>query len=176
MGSHSHRQVIATLLGLALLAIAPQALAHGRNDAYIGPIEQPPLEGFPPEEKIELYVHTQYHHDGSITIKIPVVNIFNVYLNCQNGHHIGTGYNAKGDTQEFGLVGLNVKHHSFKQSGIWQEDDSFVLKGTLPNHGSASGTLSVSANVGELEGEREGEKAFYGHCESGLLHWSAQRR
>jgi hypothetical protein len=161
---------------LALLVHVAPVLAGGRNDVYIGPVEQALLSGFSAEEKIELYVHTQHHRDGSITVKIPVINIFNVYLDCQNGHHISAGYNPKGDASELSFVGLDVKRRSFKQSGIWQEVNPFVLKGTLPKHGSARGTLTVSENVGEIEGEFEGEKQFYGHCESGLLHWSAQRK
>jgi hypothetical protein len=178
MRSRPHRPIllIAALLGLALLAFAAPALAGGRNDVYIGEVEQPPVAGFPREGKIELYVHTQHHRDGSVTVKIPVINIFNVYLDCQNGHHISAGFNPRGDASGLAFAGINVKRRSFKQSGIWEETNPFTLTGTLPKHGSASGTLSVSENVGEIEGEFEGEREFFGHCESGLLHWSAQRK
>ena len=138
IGTAAACPALVAICALAVLALNVPALAGGRNDLYLGEVEQPPVKGFPQEEKIELYVHTQHHRDGSVTVKIPAVNIFNVYMDCLNGHRIAAGFNPSGNAQELPLVDIKVEHRSFKASGIWQEVNPFTFKGTLPKHGPAS--------------------------------------
>lgn len=155
--------------------VAP-ALAGGRNDVYVGAIEQSPTPGFPREETVELYVHTQYHRDGTVTVKIPVINLFDIHLDCQNGGHVSAGFNPGGVTTKLDILEVAVKRGAFKASGIWQGIDRFKLVGILPRHGSARGTVEVSADIGKVEGEFQGEQEDLGNCASGPLSWSAQRK
>jgi hypothetical protein len=165
--------VIAVTCALVALTTTVPALAGGRNDVYAGEIEQPPVAGFAHEKTIELYVHTQHHRDGRVTVKIPVVNIFDVYLRCQNGTYVGAGFNAGGVTTRIELTDIEVEHRSFDQIGGDEEGLIHVkLMGTLPKRGLAKGTIDVSGDYGEVS-DGEGDREDLGHCESGVLNWSA---
>jgi hypothetical protein len=171
-------RALTSLVAVAVVggAIAGPTLAGGRNDVYEGPIEQSPAPGFPTEETIELYVHTQHHRDGTVTVKIPVVNLFDIHLDCQNGGHVSAGFNAHGVTTKLDILEVAVNHGAFKASGLWEGIDRFKLLGALPRHGPAKGTVEVSADIGVVEGELPGEQKDFGKCASGVLRWSAQRR
>ena len=167
---------ICVLAALALLVLSVPAFAGGRNDVYVGEIEQPAAHGFNHSKTIELYVHTQHHRDGTVTINIPVVNVFDVYASCPNGTDVSVGFNAGGVTSRLDIRGTKVKRNrSFEASGIWGELDGFKLKGTLPAHGAATGTLEVTEEPTVAE-VGEGEREHFPRCESGLLDWSAPRK
>jgi hypothetical protein len=176
MKTRGRFSIIAATCALVTLAPTVPALAGGRNDVYVGEIEQAPAAGFSHEKTIELYVHTQHHRDGRVTVKIPVVNIFDVYFRCQNGANVGAGFNAGGVTTRIELTDIKIEHRSFDQIGGDEEGMIHVkLEGTLPKHGLAKGTIDVSGDLGEVS-DGEGDRENLGHCESGVLNWSAVRK
>jgi hypothetical protein len=168
--------VLSTAAVLAALALAAGASAGGRNDVYTGPIDQTQPSGFPSKTSIELYVHTQRHHDGSATVKITHINIFDVTLRCENGKYIGAG-ESRGNTDTVQAFGerypIKVKRGSFNEPHAYGATGEGVeIKGKLSKR-SASGTLVISDEVGDAEGE-EGTEHF-GTCRSGTLSWTATR-
>lgn len=73
---------------------------------------------------------------------------------------------------------VKVKGHSIDQTVGTEEGAGKVkIKGTLPKHGPAKGTIDVSQNLGTLPGEPEGGgPEYFGDCESGVLPRSAARK
>lgn len=169
---------LALIVPVALLALAATASAGGRNDLYIGPINQAQPPGFPSKTSIELYVHTQQHHDGSSTVKITHINIFDVTLQCENGQDIGTG-ESRGNTDTVQAFGerypIKVKGGSFNEPHAYGATGEGVeIKGKLSKR-SASGTLVISDDVGDVQGEEGAPNEHFGTCRSGTLSWSATR-
>jgi hypothetical protein len=165
---------------LAALSLAAPAGAGGRNDLYIGPIEQAPIYGFPHEPKIEMFVWTQHHHDGRVTRSISAINIEDVHLRCENGHYLGGG-DPIGNTD---LIQVNahgsmeIKRGSFSEPrgyGSYGEGERITIKGTVSRR-RASGTLAISEYLGTVEHEEileEPVREELGTCRSGTLHWTA---
>jgi hypothetical protein len=169
-------RLLALIATAALLALAASANAGGRNDLYSGPIDQTQPAGFPSKTSIELYVHTQRHHDGSSTVKITHVNIFDVTLRCENGNDIGAG-NSRGDTDTVQAFGerypIKVEAGSFDEPHAYGATGERVeIRGKLSKR-SASGTLVISDDIGDAEGEEGTE--HLGTCRSGTLSWTATR-
>ncbi len=174
-GRISGLAAICVLAVLVALGLSPSVLAGGRNDVYVGEVEQSAVKGFGQQKAIELYVHTQHHRDGRVTIKIPVVNIFDLYATCRDGSAEGVGFNAGGTTSKLDLRDITVSHRSFKSAGVWQDLDRFAFQGSLPKHGPARGTVEVTTEPAVVEAG-EGEREHLGRCRSGLLNWSAVRK
>ncbi len=170
------RSVLCAAFGV--LAIAAPAGAGGRNDVYSGPIDQAPVPGFPHEPKIELYVHTQHHRDGRSKVKITHINIYDVTLHCENGKDVGAG-EGRGNTDTVQVVPrypIALKSGSFNEPrGPGEEGELVAIKGSVSKR-NASGTLSVSDDLGDSDPQEAGEQPeHFGTCRSGALHWSATR-
>jgi hypothetical protein len=164
---------------LALLALAAPASAGGRNDAYSGPIEQAPLNGFPHEPKIEIFVWTQHHRDGKVTRAISGINIYDVHLRCENGEYLGAGEPiGNTDVIQFNAhTAMEIKRGgSFNEPrGYGGGGEPVSIKGSVSKH-SASGTLAISFDGGTAPAEIEGEPPrHFGTCRSGTLRWTATR-
>ncbi len=151
---------------LVLLVFGAQALASGKNLVYSGPVDQAQMPTVPAAH-IDLYVHIQHHRNGKVTIKLPVVNVFNVYAQCQGGTSLYPGINH-GATTKADFEDFKVKGRSINGTGGTQEGTiKMKLIGTLPKHGSPSGTLDLSEDTGDPQ---------FGHCDSGTLSWTAARQ
>jgi hypothetical protein len=171
------RSLVAAIISLlALAALSTPALAGGRNDVWVGEVEQAPVGIFLHTETIELYVHTQHHRDGRVTVKIPVVNIFDLHEHCQGGQEVGVGFNPGGITTKLELREIKVSHRHINQTkGLEEGLGHITIIGVLPRHGAAHGTLAVTENLGTTE-EAEAGREFFGTCTTGTLNWSAQRK
>jgi hypothetical protein len=169
---------LALIAPVALFALAATANAGGSNDLYTGPVDQVQPPGFPSKTSIELYVHTQHHHDGSSTVKITHVNIFDVTLHCENGKDIGAG-ESRGDTDTVQAFGerypIKVERGSFNEPHAYGATGEGVeIKGKLSTR-SASGTLVISNDVGDVQGQEGAPSEHFGTCRSGILGWTATR-
>jgi hypothetical protein len=151
---------------IALLAFGSQALASGNNLVYSGPVDQA-AQPHIPQAHIDLYVHVQHHRNGKVTVRLPVVNVFNVYAACQDGTSLYPGINhgaiTKADFEDFKVKGRSINGTGGTQEGSIR----MKLIGTIPKHGAASGTLDLSEDTGDPQ---------FGHCDSGVLSWTAARQ
>jgi len=150
---------------IALLALGAQALAKGRDFQYHGEIAQPPFAAFSNQPTLDLYVHSQKKRSGKLVIKIPQVLIYNAWFDCSNVGHVSAGNSTGGSSSRLDLVGIKVKHRSFSRT---ENVEGTITKftGSIPRHGAATGTVRFSGDLGPE----------IGHCESGTLNWSAQRK
>ena len=157
---------VAALLALVgLLTFGTQALAKGRDDVYTGALNP---ETGPPQPTINLYVHTQRHHDGKVVTTIKNIVLLDAYYTCSDGNVWAPGSTGGNRSKlTFTDVRIKLKGRSFSRTVI--EDSSslhLTLAGRIPKHGSAIGTARFTESV----------EPPLGNCDSGPLTWTAPRQ
>ena len=149
---------------MALLVLGAQALATGRDDTYSGPLS----ETGPPQPTINLYVHTQRHHDGRVVVTIKNIVLLDAYYTCSDGKDYAPGSTGGNRSKlTFTDVKIKLKRRSFSRRVIEDSSQLYMqLSGKIPKHGAASGTAHLTEAVGPP----------LGNCDSGVLTWTAPKQ
>ena len=163
----SRIRVACVVCVLAVLVLVGQALAGGRDDTYIGPVNQAPADQFSPNPTIDLYVHTQHHHNGKVVTKVTQIVVFDMSYLCADGNIWVPGPTG-GSRSKLTLTGkIILKGRSFSRTEIDESaGTSVALTGKIPKHGQATGTIRLTDNLDPP----------LGHCDSGSQTWSASRQ
>jgi hypothetical protein len=169
------------MIAITALAVPAQAVAK-KAPHYTGTVEQPQPADNPylKAPAVDFWVKLKRGKPNSI----PRLIFWNVYENCSDGHTDGPGHGSLYQTKFDVYADLDlstpygwppVKKGKFSFTAFDQAHEQGVtVKGAIPRHGPATGTLSLFAHFPAVDNPPDPPIPAK-DCSSGPLRWTANR-
>lgn len=152
---------------------------------YVGPVDQPVAQTFPPVDPPTVEFKTERdpygRHGKMVQVVFPFVTR-NLWYACSDGKRYYPGADPASETrsrEDFGIsIRINKKHgfsDTFRdyESG---EGMGMTVAGRISRNGkSASGTVRLFAHWNAVDDPLDPPPQPAKDCDSGVLHWTAKR-